>query len=267
MAFSVSVPGPQGLQSPGWTQMLPDTGFRGSQTLASWKGGRFPLQWGPAHAPGLLWQSTATWVAKPQKHVVSELWRLRSLKSMCWPGWFPLSTILENLVHTALYGWFTRILEVLSPLRRHRGKESACPCRRCKGFGFDPWIEQILWSRKWQPTLAFLPGEFQGQQSLVGDSPRCHKEADTTEHTQATLGVSKLVVTQLQSSQRCSPSISSASSVATHIGSGARLPPVKPHPNSTSYICSNAISKRDDILRYCGLELHHTNLGRIKFNP
>ena len=24
---------------------------------------------------------------------------------------------------------------------------------------FDPWIEQIPWSRKWQPTLVFLPGE------------------------------------------------------------------------------------------------------------
>ena len=114
--------------------------------------------------------------------------------------------------------------------------------------------------------LGLIPGS--SRSFGVGNgNPLCHKEADTTEHTQATLGASKLVVTQLQSSQRCSPSISSASSVATHIGSGARVPPVKPHPNSTSYICSNAISKRDDILRYCGLELHHTNLGRIKFNP
>ena len=39
----------------------------------------------------------------------------------------------------------------------------------------------ILWRRKWQPTPAFLPGESQGQRSLVG----CHlwgrTESDTTE--------------------------------------------------------------------------------------
>ena len=40
------------------------------------------------------------------------------------------------------------------------------------------------WSRKWQPTAVFLPGESQGRQSLVG----CHlwgrTELDTTEATQ-----------------------------------------------------------------------------------
>ena len=43
--------------------------------------------------------------------------------------------------------------------------------------------------RKWQPTLVFLPGKSHGQRSLVGYSPRGHKESDTTEplstaHTQ-----------------------------------------------------------------------------------
>ena len=31
------------------------------------------------------------------------------------------------------------------------------------------------------PTPVFLPGEFQGQRSLVGYSPWDHKESDTTE--------------------------------------------------------------------------------------
>ena len=35
--------------------------------------------------------------------------------------------------------------------------------------------------RAWQPTPAFLPGESHGQRSLVGYSPRDHKESDTTE--------------------------------------------------------------------------------------
>ena len=36
---------------------------------------------------------------------------------------------------------------------------------------FDPWVGKILWSRAWQPTPAFLPGESHGQRSLVGYSP------------------------------------------------------------------------------------------------
>ena len=32
-----------------------------------------------------------------------------------------------------------------------------------------------------QPTPAFMPGEFHGQRSLGGYSPRGHKESDTTE--------------------------------------------------------------------------------------
>ena len=33
---------------------------------------------------------------------------------------------------------------------------------------FNPWVRKIPWRRKWQPTLVFLPGESQGQKSLVG---------------------------------------------------------------------------------------------------
>ena len=48
------------------------------------------------------------------------------------------------------------------------GKESACQCRRCR---FNPWVGEIPWRRKWQPTPVFLPGKYQGQRSLVGYSP------------------------------------------------------------------------------------------------
>ena len=37
------------------------------------------------------------------------------------------------------------------------------------------------WRRKWQSTLGLLPGKSHGQRSLVGYSPRGHKESDTTE--------------------------------------------------------------------------------------
>ena len=64
------------------------------------------------------------------------------------------------------------------------GKESLCQCRRHKRLGFDPWVGKIPWRRAWQPTPAFLPGEFHGQRSLVGYSPWSHKESDITEATQ-----------------------------------------------------------------------------------
>ena len=41
--------------------------------------------------------------------------------------------------------------------------------------GLDPWVGKIPWSRKWQPTPVFLPGESHGQRSLAGYSPWCHK--------------------------------------------------------------------------------------------
>ena len=61
-----------------------------------------------------------------------------------------------------------------------QGKASACRSRRRKRLRFDPWVEKILWSRKWQPTPIFLPGKFYGQRSLEG-SPWHLKELDTTE--------------------------------------------------------------------------------------
>ena len=45
------------------------------------------------------------------------------------------------------------------------GKEPACQYRRCV---YDPWVGQIPWRRKWQPTPVFLPGKSHGQRSLAG---------------------------------------------------------------------------------------------------
>ena len=39
------------------------------------------------------------------------------------------------------------------------------------------------WRRKWQPTPVFLPGESQGQGSLVGCRLRGRTESDTTDVT------------------------------------------------------------------------------------
>ena len=39
------------------------------------------------------------------------------------------------------------------------------------------------WRRKWQPTPVFLPGESQGQRSLLGCRLWGHTESDTTDAT------------------------------------------------------------------------------------
>ena len=80
-------------------------------------------------------------------------------------------------------------LEVNSSPGWLSGEESACQCRRCR---CDPWVRKIPWRRKWQPTLVFLPGKFQGQRSLVGCSPWGRKELNTPErlnmqHTQRSM--------------------------------------------------------------------------------
>ena len=49
---------------------------------------------------------------------------------------------------------------------------------------FDPQVGKIRWRRAWQPTPVFLPGESHGQRSLVGYSPKGHKESDMTEETE-----------------------------------------------------------------------------------
>ena len=46
---------------------------------------------------------------------------------------------------------------------------------------FDPWVGKILWRRKWQPALVFLPGKSHGQKNLVDYSPWGCKKSDTTE--------------------------------------------------------------------------------------
>ena len=44
-----------------------------------------------------------------------------------------------------------------------------------------PWVRNILWRRKWQPTPVLLPGKSHGWRSMVGYSPQGRKESDTTE--------------------------------------------------------------------------------------
>ena len=51
-------------------------------------------------------------------------------------------------------------------------KKFTWQCRRCR---FNTWIRKIPWSRKWHPTLVFLPGKAHEQRSLMGYGPWRHK--------------------------------------------------------------------------------------------
>jgi len=65
------------------------------------------------------------------------------------------------------------------------GKESACPCRRCRKCRLSPWVGKIHWIRKLQPTSVLLPGKIPWTEEPGGYSPRGHKESDTTKQLRA----------------------------------------------------------------------------------
>ena len=95
---------------------------------------------------------------------------------------------LENVFHFVrcfFINWYNHVcfsffsINVVQLLRWISGKESTCQCRRHR---FDPWVRNIPWKRKWQPTPVFLHGKFHGQRSLAGYSPQSHKESNMIEH-------------------------------------------------------------------------------------
>ena len=64
------------------------------------------------------------------------------------------------------------------------GPQSMGPLRVGQDSATSPLLFTFMhWRRKWQPTPVFLPGESQGQGSLVGCRLWGHTELDTTEAT------------------------------------------------------------------------------------
>ena len=56
------------------------------------------------------------------------------------------------------------------------GSDGKKICLQCGKSGFDLWVRKISWRREWLSTPVFLPGELQGQRSLVGYSLQDCKE-------------------------------------------------------------------------------------------
>ena len=88
------------------------------------------------------------------------------------PGVLNLFGIYQGL-STSSHSWFQLVyLQFGGNVRLAEGD-----VRHCHNFTFTHW------RRKWQPTPLFLPGESQGQRSLVGCHLCGHTELDTTEVT------------------------------------------------------------------------------------
>ena len=55
-------------------------------------------------------------------------------------------------------------------------------CQQCRKPRFDPWVRNMPWRRKWQPTPVSLPGKSHGQ---IDEPGRVHsmesEDSDTTE--------------------------------------------------------------------------------------
>ena len=83
------------------------------------------------------------------------------------------------------------------------GKEPACQCRRRKRCGFDPWVAKIPWTKKWNPTPVFLPGESYGQRNLMGYSPWGHRDSDMIKHTSSSIIIILLVISPFMSINIC----------------------------------------------------------------
>ena len=72
-----------------------------------------------------------------------------------------------------------------SPSQVSWGQESTFQCRIPWRHEFDPWVGQMTWKKKWQPTSASLPGESHGQRSLGGDTVHAwqrDKHSGVTKH-------------------------------------------------------------------------------------
>ena len=76
-------------------------------------------------------------------------------------------------------------------------KESTCAAGDAGDTGLIPGLERPPWRRAWKPTPVFLPRESHGQRSLVGYSPKSHRQSDTTEETKHTCTHRTLKLIQL----------------------------------------------------------------------
>ena len=87
--------------------------------------------------------------------------------------------MIKNL--RAIWETQVRSLGQEEPLEKEWWLRRLSICLQCRRPGFDLWVGNFPWRRKWQPTPVLLPGKSHGRRSLVGYSPWGCKELDMTE--------------------------------------------------------------------------------------
>ena len=95
--------------------------------------------------------------------ISSKDFSMRSMEILSYSFYFLISIIIYKILNHFRLNFPQKIPSA-------SGKESTCQFRSHERHGFDPWVRKILWSRKWQPTLVFLPRKFHGQRTLSGYS-------------------------------------------------------------------------------------------------
>ena len=74
---------------------------------------------------------------------------------------------------------FQNTIKIL--LHKPCGSDGKDCARNARDPGFEPWARNTPGRRTWQPTPVLLPAKSLGQRSLMGYSPRGHKELDMTD--------------------------------------------------------------------------------------
>ena len=165
-------------------------GFRRLQTLASWIGGRFCTQWGPASVLGLLWQSTTNWVANSRRALSHnseglEAWSqcvdlVGSLWVLSWRIFYtPLSMV--DLPESWVFFGFSGGTGVKNP-PAHAGD--------AKDLGSIPGSRRSFGVGNGNPLLYSCLENSMDRGAWWAIVHWGHKDTDMTEHTHKTLGVS-----------------------------------------------------------------------------
>ena len=125
--------------------------------------------------PGFLHARILEWVAISfSKFYAAAAKSLQSCPTLCNPvDGSPLGSSVPGILQARILEWVAPSYLVRNPTLAPQLEETP----------ETPPSSRVHWRRKWQPTPVFLPGESQGQRSLVGCRLRGCTESDTTEAT------------------------------------------------------------------------------------
>ena len=71
-----------------------------------------------------------------------------------------IGKVIIAFAHKYVYGWASQMALVVKN-----------PPANADVRGFNPWVGEIPWRRKWQLVLVLLPGKSHGQRTLADYSP------------------------------------------------------------------------------------------------